>query len=185
MFYFQGCGNMAKENIMYQQLQKICKERVCGIKFFRANPGKFGQNILCTPEKLSSSIPIFLFNNISFLCWRLSMMKEKSARCRTIYLRKRSDASCWSFSTTTHNCRVCLVTWKSLLVPFLVINASKAVNADLEVAWIEWHPFTKVIRLWKSAKFNSVHMRRSRGTPWIVVCWRTVMWMVSNLYNAN
>jgi len=26
---------MVKENIMYQQLQKICREKVCGIKVFR------------------------------------------------------------------------------------------------------------------------------------------------------
>jgi len=28
-------GNMVEENVMYQQLQKICRGKVCAKKFFR------------------------------------------------------------------------------------------------------------------------------------------------------
>ena len=43
---------------MYQQLQKICKEKVGCIKVFRASLGKFGQNILCTLKKLPGPTPM-------------------------------------------------------------------------------------------------------------------------------
>jgi len=38
--------------MMYQQLQKVCREKVCRIKIFRAISGKFEQNTLCvyTPK---------------------------------------------------------------------------------------------------------------------------------------
>jgi len=45
MFYFHVYGKMAEENIMYQELQKICREKVCRIKSFS---GKF--------EEISSKI---------------------------------------------------------------------------------------------------------------------------------
>jgi len=35
---------------MYQPLQKICRDKVRRVNFFRANLGKFGQNILCTSK---------------------------------------------------------------------------------------------------------------------------------------
>jgi len=31
---------MAKENIIYQQQQKICRQKICGIKVFRTNLSK-------------------------------------------------------------------------------------------------------------------------------------------------
>jgi len=46
---------MVEENRMYQQLEKISTGSVCRIKVFRANLGKFGQNILFTPNKLPAS----------------------------------------------------------------------------------------------------------------------------------
>jgi len=36
-FLFQVYGNMLQENIMYQQLQKICREKVCRMNAFQAN----------------------------------------------------------------------------------------------------------------------------------------------------
>jgi len=45
IFYFQVYGNLVEENMMYKQLQKFCRKKVCRIKVF-------GQNILCTPQKL-------------------------------------------------------------------------------------------------------------------------------------
>jgi len=43
-------GNMVEENVMYQQLQKIWREKVWHINVFWANLGKFGQ-ISLTPQK--------------------------------------------------------------------------------------------------------------------------------------
>ena len=43
--------NMVEENVMYQQLQKICRGKVCTKKFF-------GQNILRTPKKLPAPAPM-------------------------------------------------------------------------------------------------------------------------------
>jgi len=51
IFYFGVCGNLVEENIKYQELQKICREKVCRIKVFWANLEKFRQNIICTPKK--------------------------------------------------------------------------------------------------------------------------------------
>jgi len=44
LFYFQVRGNMAEENILYQQLQKLCR-RTFAHKVFRASLGIFGQHI--------------------------------------------------------------------------------------------------------------------------------------------
>jgi len=41
---------MVEENIMFQQLQKIYREKVCRIKVFLPNFRKFGQKILCIPK---------------------------------------------------------------------------------------------------------------------------------------
>jgi len=57
-------GNMVAENIMHQQLQKICRENVCRIKGFLANLGKFGQNILLpapTPMDTATFAIAYLF----------------------------------------------------------------------------------------------------------------------------
>jgi len=43
--------NMVEENVMYQQLQKICRGKVCTKEFF-------GQNILRTPKKLPAPAPM-------------------------------------------------------------------------------------------------------------------------------
>jgi len=40
-FYFQVYGNLVEENVMYRQLQKICRENVCDVDVFRVNLGKF------------------------------------------------------------------------------------------------------------------------------------------------
>ena len=58
-FLFSGLyGSMEEENIMYQQLQKICRENVCRIKVFRVNLGKYGRNILFTPKQLPTPTPV-------------------------------------------------------------------------------------------------------------------------------
>jgi len=56
---FQVYGNIVEEIIMYQQLQKICREKVYRIKVFRENLENFGQNILCTPKKLPAPMLIY------------------------------------------------------------------------------------------------------------------------------
>jgi len=48
---FSNLCQHVDENITYQQLQTICREKVCRIKAFRANLEKFGRKILCTPKK--------------------------------------------------------------------------------------------------------------------------------------
>jgi len=48
---------MVEENIMYQQLQKISREKICSIKFWEENLGKFGQNNLCTTKKFPALTP--------------------------------------------------------------------------------------------------------------------------------
>jgi len=53
-------GNLIEENILYQQLQKICREKVCGMKVFRVNLGKIA------PQKLPAHTPMMfrtLFEN--------------------------------------------------------------------------------------------------------------------------
>jgi len=47
-------GNMVDENLMYQQLQKICRGSLYK-KVFRANLGKSGKNILRTPKQIACS----------------------------------------------------------------------------------------------------------------------------------
>jgi len=37
--YFQFCGNLVDGNTMYEQLQKICRQKVCCINVFRTNFG--------------------------------------------------------------------------------------------------------------------------------------------------
>jgi len=58
VFHFQVYGNRVEENRMYQQLQNIRREKVCRIKVFRENLGKFSQKIFCTPPKLPAHIAI-------------------------------------------------------------------------------------------------------------------------------
>jgi len=58
MFYFQVYGNLVDESITYQQLQKVCMEKVCRTKIFRASFGKFGQNVLCTHKKVPALTPV-------------------------------------------------------------------------------------------------------------------------------
>jgi len=41
-------------------MQKICKAKVCAIKFFPTILGKFRQNILHTPKQLSAPTPMTL-----------------------------------------------------------------------------------------------------------------------------
>jgi len=50
IFCLQAFGNLVEENIMYQPLKSICREKVCHIKVFRTDLGKYGQNILCTTK---------------------------------------------------------------------------------------------------------------------------------------
>jgi len=56
--HFQVYGNMIEETRMYQQLQKICREKICRIKVFRTNLRKLGKSILCTPKDLP--VPTFM-----------------------------------------------------------------------------------------------------------------------------
>jgi len=49
-FYFQVYGVMLEENRMYQQLTKICREKVCRIKVIRASLDKFGQKSFEPPK---------------------------------------------------------------------------------------------------------------------------------------
>jgi len=51
---------------MYQQLQKICREKVCRIKVFRELLEKIGHNILCTPQKLPGPTPLSVTVRLDF-----------------------------------------------------------------------------------------------------------------------
>ena len=50
IFYCHIYGNTVEENMKYQQLQKICGEKVCCMKRFSGESGQFRHNILCTPK---------------------------------------------------------------------------------------------------------------------------------------
>jgi len=58
IFHFQVYGNTTEEIIMYQQLQKIYKEKTFRIKIFLTILGKFRQNTLCTSKKVSALTPM-------------------------------------------------------------------------------------------------------------------------------
>jgi len=49
---------MVEGYIMYQRVQKICREKIRCIKVFLVNLGKFGQTIPCTPKKLPVPTPM-------------------------------------------------------------------------------------------------------------------------------
>jgi len=62
---------MVEENILglYQNLQKIYREKVCRMNVFSNKFGKFGQNILCTCAKVPSILPAQKYLSlISVIC---------------------------------------------------------------------------------------------------------------------
>jgi len=66
----QASSNLVEENIMYQHLKSICREKVRRIKFFWTNLGKYGQNIFCTPKTCQ-----LLHQKHQRLFWRQWMYK--------------------------------------------------------------------------------------------------------------
>ena len=50
IFCLEASGNLVEENMMYQHLNSISREKVGCIKAFLTNLGTYGQNILCTPK---------------------------------------------------------------------------------------------------------------------------------------
>ena len=60
---------MVEEHIMYQQLQKICREKVCRINVFWASVWKFGQNILYT---LNNGLLLHLCWTVNIFCYNIS-----------------------------------------------------------------------------------------------------------------
>jgi len=73
-------SNMVKENVMYQQLQKIRRGKVCRIKVFRTNLGKFGQNILFALKKLPDPTPMH-HSCCSSICTLVSCICHPNSRC--------------------------------------------------------------------------------------------------------
>jgi len=56
--YCRVYGNMAEQIGIYQQLQKICWDKVCCMNVFRENFDKFGLKILCIPKTFPAPSPM-------------------------------------------------------------------------------------------------------------------------------
>ena len=82
---------MVEENIKYQQLQKICREKVCGMKVFRVNLGKIA------PQKLPAHTPMVfreLFENRQALRIRMETLVELSTSFLISFSVQVADRCC-------------------------------------------------------------------------------------------
>ena len=64
-FYFQVHNNLTKTNIMHQQLQKICREKVCRLKKFFEQILEIQVKYPLHPQKLLAPTPVLWPTNLS------------------------------------------------------------------------------------------------------------------------